>query len=265
LNEKKTRRKSGVASLERALTVLEAFREGSESLTLTELGEITGLHKSTILRLATSLLRRGYLQRLEDGHFRLGPAVFHLGRIYQRSIHLADAVMPVLRSLVAKTNESASFWIPDADGEICLHRVNSPHPVREAGIDEGDRFRSDGSGGARIMLAFLGAVGEEYEALRQQVTLVVPKSKRVPGGSAIVAPVFGLEQKLVGTLVLSGPEFRFSEDRISEMKQLATEHAATLTRMLGGDPTIFQIVLQASPVWEPPIRREKSCEIGTDL
>ena len=46
---------NGVAAVERALSVLGAFRDGDASLSLHELAARTGLYKSTILRLLVSL------------------------------------------------------------------------------------------------------------------------------------------------------------------------------------------------------------------
>ena len=42
----------GVAAVDRALTILDAFREGDQSLTLTEISKRVGFYKSTTLRLA---------------------------------------------------------------------------------------------------------------------------------------------------------------------------------------------------------------------
>ncbi|HWP12839.1 MAG TPA: helix-turn-helix domain-containing protein, partial [Ramlibacter sp.] len=75
---------AGVATLERGLSILDAFSLGAGTLSLAELAGATGLYKSTILRLCASLLRLGFLQRLDDGRYRLGPAVFQLGRRYQQ-------------------------------------------------------------------------------------------------------------------------------------------------------------------------------------
>ena len=61
---KKTRPKpalDGVAAVDRALSVLSAFRAGDEAVPLAELAERTGLVKSTIMRLAVSLEAHGFL------------------------------------------------------------------------------------------------------------------------------------------------------------------------------------------------------------
>ena len=64
-----------VEAVERALTILNAFAADKPELTLAELAVATGFYKSTILRLAGSLERFGYLIRRADGTFRLALAI----------------------------------------------------------------------------------------------------------------------------------------------------------------------------------------------
>jgi DNA-binding IclR family transcriptional regulator len=230
----------GVAALERGLSILDAFSTGAGTLSLAELAAATGLYKSTILRLCASLLRLGFLQRLDDGRYRLGPAVFQLGRRYQQSFRLGDMVMPVLRELVDRSGETASFYVRDGGRDTCLYRVESPRPIRDAGVAEGDTFPIDGSAGSRVLSAFLGAPGSKHEAVRRELVVVARQSKRVAGAGAVVCPVFGVDRALVGTLVLSGPESRFTEAAAAAMKSVILERAAALTGTLGGDATVFR-------------------------
>ena len=99
----------GVASADRALTVLSAFRKGDRALSLAELAERTGLVKSTIMRLAISLEEHGYLAREDDGAYRLDAEVLRLGTIYTQSFRLDAHVIPVLEKLVTRTGETAAF------------------------------------------------------------------------------------------------------------------------------------------------------------
>jgi DNA-binding IclR family transcriptional regulator len=228
-----------VAALERGLKILDAFRSGKGTLSLGELAEITGLYKSTILRLCASLQHLGFLQRLENGRFRLGPAVFQLGRVYQSSFRLADLVRPVLAGLAAKTGETASLYVRDGEWEVCLFRVDSPRPVRDAGIAEGDRFAIDNSACSRVISAFSGEPGREYDEARREFAVFARQTKRAPGTVAMASPVFGLEQKLVGALLVSGPELRFTVESIAATRSALIKHAADLTRALGGDASVF--------------------------
>ncbi|MDB5815669.1 MAG: IclR family transcriptional regulator [Rhodocyclales bacterium] len=74
---------SGVAAVDRALLILSAFREDDVSLSLALLARRTGLYKSTILRLLQSLLRAGYVVRLPEGSYVVGPEPARLARMFQ--------------------------------------------------------------------------------------------------------------------------------------------------------------------------------------
>jgi hypothetical protein len=71
----------GVASLERALTIVGSFTTLDRGITLAEIAARTGFYKSTVLRLCASLEKFGYVVRLSDGRFVLGGALFRLGQI----------------------------------------------------------------------------------------------------------------------------------------------------------------------------------------
>ena len=230
---------AGVAALERGLAILDAFSTGAGTLSLAELAGATGLYKSTILRLCASLLRLGFLQRLDDGRYRLGPAVFQLGRRYQQAFRLGDLVVPVLRELVARSGETASFYVRDGDRDTCLYRIESPRPIRDAGVAEGDTFPIDNSAGSRVLSAFHGAGAAKPAAARRELVVVTRQSKRVAGAGAVICPVFGVDNALVGTLVMSGPESRFPGAEPAAIKAIIRNQAAGLTRTLGGDPAVY--------------------------
>ena len=117
-----------VEAVERALAVLDAFHADKPAMTLGEIAAATGFYKSTILRLAGSLERLGYLVREDGGAFRLGPALWRLGSIYRAQFNLGDAVRPELRRLVEATGETASFYIRQGQSRVCLFSV-AAHPT----------------------------------------------------------------------------------------------------------------------------------------
>src|SRR5437868_6846147 len=101
----------GAAAVDRALSLLGAFRSGDTTLSLVELADRTRLYKSTVLRLAASLEHARLVQWLEDGRYALGSEVARLHAIYAASFSLDHLVLPVLRKLVAATGESAAYHV----------------------------------------------------------------------------------------------------------------------------------------------------------
>lgn len=114
---------AGVAALDRAIAILKAFTAADRSLSLAEISARTGLYKSTILRLAASLIRANMLERLEDGRYRIGAALFALGSIYQRSLVPADILLPIMRELSDLSSESVAFYVRSGDVRTCLYRI----------------------------------------------------------------------------------------------------------------------------------------------
>lgn len=80
----------GVVAVEKALALLDCFRPGDESLTLTALAQLSGYHKTTVYRLMNSLERMNYVVRHEDGNYALGPRLLYLGKLYEQSFHLPE-------------------------------------------------------------------------------------------------------------------------------------------------------------------------------
>ena len=121
----------GVAAVNRALSILDAFTEDASMLTLAQLSQRTGLYKSTILRLMQSLESYGYIHKLASGLYMLGPSPIRLAAIATKALHPAELVMPVLRELVQATSESASFYVRSGAMRLCSFRVDSPRAVRD--------------------------------------------------------------------------------------------------------------------------------------
>lgn len=80
----------GVDAVERALSVLACFEVAGETLTLAQVAQRSRLYKSTILRLAFSLQRTGFLKRDENGRFSLGDKLRQLSDIARVSEELGE-------------------------------------------------------------------------------------------------------------------------------------------------------------------------------
>lgn len=227
----------GVGAVNRALSLLAAFSRERPQLTLAQLAQITGLYKSTILRLAESLESFGYLQRSDEGVYSIGPAPLRLAPLYQTNLHPAEIILPVLRELVSQTQESASFYVMAGDQRLCAYRVHSPRSVRDH-ISEGELLPLRQGAGGVILMAFSGARGARYEQVRRE-QFALTRGERDAETAAIAAPVFGPGDKLEGALSISGPVHRFTDKAVAAMRTPLRGKARALTQALGGDPDLF--------------------------
>lgn len=229
----------GVAALDRAIAILGAFTTADRSLGLAEIAARTGLYKSTILRLANSLLRGQLLERLDDGRYRIGPATFRLGALYQRSVVAMDVLLPIMRDLSEQSWESVAFYVRSGDLRTCLYRVESKHPIRYT-IREGDVLPLLVGSGGRVLAAFSGEPGEPYETIRKTYNYV-SIGDRDPQTAGISAPVFGPGNALLGALTLAGPSTRVDATFLQRMKRPLLEAAARATRAFGEDTFMLDV------------------------
>jgi DNA-binding IclR family transcriptional regulator len=219
----------GVAAVDRALSVLGVFSASTPLLGLADIAALTEMHKSTVLRLLASLEHAHLIRRQPDGRYALGAGIVRLHQIYASSFSLESVIMPALRELVALTKESAAFHVRQGNHRLCLHRVDSPRPVRDH-IRPGDLLPLDRGAGGRIITAYGGAPGQMYERIRRE-QVVVLVGDRIPEIAGIAAPVFNPDGELLGAMTLTMPSDRFKAD----YDKPVTQAARKLTTMLGGE------------------------------
>lgn len=231
-----TEESGGVAAVERAFAILEAFDDDGASLSLAELSKRTGFYKSTILRLIQSLERFSYIVRGEDGRYRIGPGAWRVGALFLRSVRLEERIAPLLRDLTERTEESASFYIPVLNPppvtRVCLLRVDSPHAVRDH-VQVGARLPLDVGAGGRVLRAFLDPIHPEDEAIRR-TCVHASWGERDAEIAGVAAPVLGADRRVVGALTLSAPTSRRDRDWVESMTPVVLAMADRACRAIGG-------------------------------
>lgn len=232
----------GAAAVDRALSLLSAFRQGDTSLSLSELADRTQLYKSTVLRLLASLEHARLIQRLEDGSYGLGSEVARLNAVYAASFSMDRVVLPVMRELVAATRESAAYHVAQGEARLCLYRVDSPQPIRDH-IKAGDVLPLNRGTGGRVLMAFgaqrrgagAGALTTKdknlYARIREQGYFSA-MGDRLAGVAGISAPVFKADGSLAAALTLTMPAERYDERHVRKV----LEAARKLSRQLGMPP-----------------------------
>lgn len=234
----------GVAAVDRALSVLAAFRSGDAPLSLASLSERTRLHKSTVLRLLASLEQAMLVERQEGGAYVLGRGVLRLYQVQQANFSLESVVMPALRSLVAQTGESATLhalWGKDAQGRpthrVSLYRVDSPQAVRDH-FNAGDLLPITAGSGAMVLLAFgphFIPKGAQFDAAAlaevRRLGYSAGVGLRDPEMAGIAAPVFHWqagERRVLGALISTMPTSRYQAAHIAHVVKAAQDLSAAM-------------------------------------
>lgn len=232
----------GVAAVDRAFAILRAFDADHHVLTLAELARRTGLYKSTILRLISSLERAGFIRRLADGQFTIGHEPSRLANLYQTSFRLRDILYPLLQELSDETGETSSFYVEEGESRVVLFRVEPKRTIKVS-VHEGDRFPIAVGASGKVLRVFgrmadtrLPEIAERYWA--------VSAGERDPEIAAISVPVFGPERILQGALTVSGPVDRLVQDQITHAAKLLLRAAVAATKALGGEAGSLERALE---------------------
>ncbi|MEJ5989314.1 IclR family transcriptional regulator [Ramlibacter sp. PS3R-8] len=237
----------GVTAVTRALSLMEAFQVGEASLQLAELSRRTGMHKTTVLRLARTLAQSGYMVQRDDGGWRLGPATGWLGARYQAGFDVNGVVEPALRQLSLATGESASFYAREGDIRACISRVEGPQAVRHH-VRIGERLPLDKGAPGKVILAFMGEKGKDYELIRQK-GYHISMGEREPEVASVAAPVFGLSWRLLGSMCISGPVARLSHKKLEAHAKTVIAAANELSYALAGSAS--EATPKVVSTWHP--------------
>lgn len=224
---------SGVAVLDRAFAILNAFGPAEDGLTLTEISLRTDLYKSTVLRLLGALEHGGFIRKLGDGRYAIGPQPLRLAARYQRSFQVGPVIEPVLQQLSRELGETASLYVRQGDQRLVLYRVEPTRAVRVS-IRIGEEFPIAKGASGKVLLAFTEADDPRWADVRERLW-AVSFGERDPETASVSVPVFGASGEFVGALTLSGPKARF--DMASAVKQALAallDGARRATVALGG-------------------------------
>lgn len=160
-----------VASLEKGMRVLDAFRDAADSLGLTEIATLTGLGKSAAQRFVHTWERLGYLIKdPASRRYRLGPRVVELGYFFLRNDRLVSIAAPHLVALRDRCGLAVHMSVLTGNDMIYLLRL----PSRQMTLAEmlpGRRMPAWCNSGGRMLLT-----QRDDEAIRQALVNTPPRA-----------------------------------------------------------------------------------------
>jgi DNA-binding IclR family transcriptional regulator len=130
------------------------------------------------------------------------------------------------------TQESASFYVREGDERACIARVEGPQSVRHH-VRIGMRLPLNLGAPGRVILAFSGEAGEVYVNIRRQGHHI-SMGERELQVSSVAAPVFGLNWRLLGSMCISGPTSRLTENLLETHARTVMDAANRLSYALAG-------------------------------
>lgn len=255
----KTRRARGyhIQVLDRAFQLLGRLAENRDGLSLTELAEQIGLHKSTVHRLVMVLESNRAVERDADtGKWCLGARLSQLGMSALSRTDLYSASMDQLRNLVDKTGETAHLGVI-RDGEVVsLCHVESTQSVRTP-ITVGARTPVHCTSLGKAMLAFWPPAELEAflrgrifkprtrrtitgcQRLKQDLRAIRTRGYSIDdeefeeGLRCVGAPVRDASGSVVAAISVAGPTYRVTESRVAAVGSAVSQAARGISVELG--------------------------------
>lgn len=158
------------------LSVLEALVTRAP-LSLTDLAATLEAPKSSLYRVCTVLVGRGWLVRNPDGGYDLGIRAFGLSP-RSSDFPLVRAFRGIAADLLTRHNETVALAVLDADESVYIALEETSHPVRLV-THVGNRTPAFASASGRVILADRApqVVAAEYAGR----SLVTPTGRRLRG------------------------------------------------------------------------------------
>ncbi|WP_405015150.1 IclR family transcriptional regulator [Kitasatospora sp. NBC_01539] len=145
----------GDSVVERSFALLGVFTTHRRSLGLGELSRLTGIPKSSVLRLARTLVGLGVLERTGDGDFVIGLRLWEIASLAPQMQGLRAVAMPYMEDLGLVTRQHVLLAVRDGDDALLVERL-SAHAANPILYRVGGRLPLHSTGVGQVLLAFAG-------------------------------------------------------------------------------------------------------------
>ena len=240
-----------VASAQRSFAILDLLADFGP-LGTNEIARRAGTTASTVSRQLGTLVAARLVERVpETGHYRLGIRLVELANAVLVRLDVRALARPHLDALVAGVGETATLSVPGDPDAITVDFVATQHNVQGV-MQLGRPSIAHATAAGKVMLAFTGqrpapplvaytertitgagALEEELDLIRRR-GWADAYEERERELNAIAAPVFSSDGTLAAIVALQGPLPRFGRAPARRALPLLLEHAAAISRQLGG-------------------------------
>ncbi|SLN64324.1 Transcriptional regulator KdgR [Roseivivax jejudonensis] len=256
LNRNPRRDSSRLSSVATAIHLLKTFTEEDTELGISELAKRLNVAKSTVHRLAGTLLEENLLQQNpENGRYSLGVGLFSLGSLVRSRLDVTSESKTILNELRDATQENTRLAVLERDRVVFLHDFESPQTLRL-------RSRT-----GQLKPAFCTAEGhcllsglrdDEFESFlamprtartersvtdEDELRARIRKAKRHgyavedeecdEGTRCIAAPIYNGEGRIVAAVGIAGPRVRIRKNMFPKLGPQAIEAAQQISERLG--------------------------------
>ena len=238
-----------IPSVDRAFAVLGILAEAHKSLSLAELGRITGIPKSTLFRILATLRKHHCIIEEENRKFRIGARLWELGSAFVEQFEVYHHAVRYMRNVAEASGETVFLGSVEEGEVVYTRRVESPISIT-AVKKLGTRAPVHGTATGMAILAFMpeadvAAFLSQFEpiearAIRAEIQQIVHDGYAVVDGEhnpellCVSAPVFDHTRRpqasITVAMLSNSPNVR---DRVPEVGKLVRDAARELSAEMG--------------------------------
>ncbi|MBP2415057.1 DNA-binding IclR family transcriptional regulator [Arthrobacter stackebrandtii] len=258
------------SSLRKALLLLDVVSSHApaDGLALAELADLSGINKSTLLRLAGPLIDENLVERdRATGRFRLGFGSLRLGQSYLDSLDLRSSANEELRALMRTTSNTVHLVVLSGHDVVYLDKVEDEATVRMASrvgasmpayctaVGKAIMAFSPDEVVGPILAAPLAAITQrtitDPAALRLELTAVrrrgysVDDRENEPEVRCVAAPIFNHDDHVVAALSVSSLASRMTPAKVREVGPMAAGAALRISARLGSRKAASMLTSQS--------------------
>ena len=246
-----------VQSVDRALSILEVLSDYEDGLGITEISEKVGLHKSTVHRLLSTLIYKGYVEQNHiNNKYKLTLKLFEIGNKRVENMDLVEVARPYLKELVEKTNEVAHLVVSEGTEIIYVAKEESQNTIRTHSRIGHRRPLYCTAVGKSILShmsdkeindiwnkSHIEKLTEhtitDFEKLKECLCEVREKGYAVDeqenevGVRCVAASIFNHKGEVCGAISISGSIISFTDEKLEEFSKLIIEYARKISKKLG--------------------------------
>jgi len=243
----------------KALRVLEAIAASSRPASVSEVAEQVDVDKSTAYRMLATLITAGYVVRDEiSKRYSLSYKVVSLSRNLLAENEVSRLIRRTLTQISATTHETLHFSVLDGDEAVLVQLVKGTQLVT-VDFQIGDRVLLHCTSIGKVLLAFqdiryieqiiasglpklAGNTITEPVEFRKELQRIRSQGYAIDDREfsdnmrCIAVPVFEGGNRVNGGISISGPDSRFTLEKLEELKTPLLDAAWKLSKQLGGVP-----------------------------
>jgi IclR family KDG regulon transcriptional repressor len=229
-----------VRAVERALDVLLCFTNQTPELTMTQIAEQVGIHKSTAHRLLATLENKRFIQRDQDtGIYRLGISLLQMAYLTLEQNDLRRLAVPFMHRLCDLYEENIDLALFDDTDVVFVNILEGPRRVKLAAAI-GQRLPAFATAYGKAILGFMSekqvrhilergmpqltpytlnspdALFENLNSVRE-IGFAISEQELEEQISAVAAPIFDQENRPVASIAVAGPAYRLTHERMMEI------------------------------------------------